>query len=593
VTDQAREPASEHHQAREPVGDHPWRIADWFGVAVFGAAGLCAGIWLMSLGRGLTFFYDEWDFVEEGATTGYWHNVLQPHNGHPSMVPFSLYEALLHTVGLRHYWPYQLVLVLLDIGCGWLLFILLRRKVHPLVAAAASAALMLLGPAWQDLLWPFQFGFLGSVAGGLGALTLLERDTGRADLGACACLLVSVACSGVGLPFLVGVAVELAWRRRSWARLWVPALPIGLFVIWYETVGKSRSSTISPVTVVHSVASDTSTTLGALVGSGTTAGALVSAVFAALIIVAVVRSPGQAARLAMGVTGLLAFWLLTLLARGVSQNSASRYLYPTAVLVLIAAGELPTLITRNRRVRHTLATPTWVTMAGTLAASGVVAFAAVAIWWNAGELTKARGALAAVSSKVRAELGAVMLAGPALPATFHPDLSLMPQVSVGPYHRAVQAFGSPADSYRDILGKSEPMRASLDEMLLRGRPMEVLSTPGLDGLVTADDHCLRSLLGPETASSTFDLPQLGALVTAPQDVGLALRVKSFSSSFPNQSFETIPKGRTILVKWPLGPAALQWNVKLTAVPAPIPAGSVATVCQVTSGVTSRNPTTRA
>ena len=237
-------------EVREPDDERPWRLADWFGVAVFGAAALSAALWLFDLGRGLTFFYDEWDFIEAAGTTGFWHNVLQPHNGHPSMIPFSIYEALLHTVGLRSYWPYQLVLVLLDIVCGWLLFVLLRRKIHPLAAAAAAAVLMLLGPAWQDLLWPFQIGFLGSVAGGLAALALLDRNTRRADVGACTCLVLSAACSGVALPFLAGVVVELAWRRRSWLRLWVPAIPIGLFVVWYEALGKTSSSSISPGAVV-------------------------------------------------------------------------------------------------------------------------------------------------------------------------------------------------------------------------------------------------------------------------------------------------------------------------------------------------------
>ena len=254
-------------QAQEASSRHSWRLNDWLGVVVFSAAALCAAIWLLELGRGLTFFFDEWDFIEEAGTSGYWHNVLQPHNGHPSMIPFSMYEVLLHTVGLRHYWPYQLVLVLLDIGCGWLLFLLLRRKVHPLVAGAASAALMLLGPAWQDLLWPFQFGFLGSVAGGLGALVLLDRATRRGDIGACICLVASVACSGVGLPFVAGVIVELAWRRRSWRRMWIPAIPLGLFVVWYEAIGKSAtSSSISASSVVHSIGTDTATTVGALVG---------------------------------------------------------------------------------------------------------------------------------------------------------------------------------------------------------------------------------------------------------------------------------------------------------------------------------------
>ena len=344
-----------------PGTEGPRARSEWLGLAVFCAAAVCTVLWLIILGRGLTFFFDEWDFINAAATTGYWHNVLQPHNGHPSMVPFSVYEVLLRTAGLQHYWPYQLILALLDVACGWLLFVLLRRKIHPLAAAAAAAVLMLLGPAWQDLLWPFQIGFLGSVAGGLGALTLLDRNTRRADVGACACLVLAAACSGVALPFLAGVVVELAWHRRSWSRLWVPTVPIGLFIVWYETLGKSSSSSISPSALVHSVASDTATTIGAVVGRGGTAGDVLSAVFAALIVVAVVRSPGQAARLAMGASGLLTFWLLTLLTRGVSQDGASRYLYPATALVLIAAGELPKLITRNQRGQHAVGTPAWVT----------------------------------------------------------------------------------------------------------------------------------------------------------------------------------------------------------------------------------------
>lgn len=549
---------------------------DWLGLGVFCAAAVCTLVWLMILGRGLTFFFDEWDFINAAATTGYWHNVLQPHNGHPSMVPFSVYEVLLRTAGLGHYWPYQLVLALLDVGCGWLIFALLRRKIHPLAAAAAAAVLMLLGPAWQDLLWPFQIGFLGSVAGGLGALTLLDRNTRRSDVGACTCLVLAAASSGVALPFLAGVVVELAWHRRSWSRLWVPTVPIGLFLVWYETLGKSSSSSVSPSALVHSVASDTATTLGALVGRGGTAGDVLSEVFAALIVVAVVRSPGQAARLAMGASGLLTFWLLTLLTRGVSQDGASRYLYPAAALVLITAGELPKLITRNQRGRHAVGTRAWVTVAGTAAALGVVAYAAVAIWWNAGTLTSGSQGLAGVSSQVRSELGAVELAGSALPGTFQPDHALMPQVTVGPYLRAVREFGSSAASAQFILRPGDPLGPTLDAMLLRGRPMDVSSGSNPPGILTTGDLCTDGVFGPGHPTLVVPLPPLGAFVTAPKGGDLVVRVRSLSSSFPERPLSNISAGATDLVRWSARRTAIRWKMELTPVSAP--AGSVATVC---------------
>ena len=459
------------------------------GIAIFLAAAVTTVVWLMILGRGLTFFIDEWDFVNAVATTGYWHNVLKPHNGQPSMVPFTVYWALMHTVGLRRYWPYQLVLVLLDVLCGWLLFVLLRRKVHPAAAAAASALLMLLGSAWQDLLWPFQIGFLGSVAGGLAALFLLDRHTRRSDIGACACLLVSVGCSGIGLPFLAGVGVELLWRRRDWRRLWVPVLPLAFFVVWYATIGRQSTPSISLTTMLRTMVSATTATVGVLGGRGTAFGTILSCILAGLVVVVLLRSPGRAARLAMTVTGLFTFWALTLLARGASlTTSQSRYLYPAAVFILLAIGELSSLIS-NLVSLHSLDTsPHWIGRIAVAAAVVIVAYAGLAIWLNAPVLTNARNLLARASSQVRVELGAVVLAGSPLPAHFQPDRRYVPQVTVGPFLRAVAAYGSPADSKHDILAAGQTLRSKADMVLLRGRPFKIAP---VGDLPLAEEKCER------------------------------------------------------------------------------------------------------
>jgi hypothetical protein len=550
------------------------------GFIIFGAAAICAVVWLMVLGRDLTFFFDEWNFVNDAATTGYWHNVLQPHNGHPSMIPFTVYELLLKTVGLRRYWPYRLAVVLLDVGCGWLIFVLLRRKVHPVAAGAGAAALMLLGAAWQDLLWPFQIGFLGSVAGGLGALTLLDRDSRRAHIGACACLVASIACSAVGLPFLAGVALELAWRRRSWHLLWVPALPLALFIAWYETIGKSPASGLSPLSALHSIDTATATTVGALVGRGTTVGAVLSALIGVLIIVALVRSPGRAGRLAMAVSGLMAFWILTLLARGVPQSSPSRYLYPAAAFVLVAVGELPALITRSSRGRIPRATSGWARIAVTTVVTGLVAYTGAAIWWNANTLTRGSTALTAVSSQVRAELGAVELAGPALPGDFQPDRILMPQVSVGPYLRAVSEFGSLDGSTQAVLRPDNQLGAALDGMVLRGRPIDISAiVPGFPLLAHIDDTCTSTVVSPGDPAR-FRLPRGGALVTAPEGVNLTVRVRGLAAAFPDQPLAIIGAGSTRLLRWSPRRTALHWTVELTPSLSFTPARSVTSVCRL-------------
>lgn len=553
-----------------------WGHWDWLGLTVFGAATVTAFAWLMTLGRGLTFFYDEWDFVSAGASGSYWHQVIQPHNGHPSMVPYTIYDILLNTVGLRSYWPYQVVLVVFDVGCGLLVFVLLRRKVHPLGAAAAGSVLILLGPAWQDLLWPFQIGFIGSVAGGLGALVLLDRDGRRTDVGALGCLVFAIASSGVGLVFVAGVGVELLWRRRDWLRLWIPLVPLALFVTWYKTMGDSQVSTISLSSMAHTAAQGTTQTIGAVVGRGTTAGTVLGIVLGVLCLIGFVRSPRRAGRLAMAITGLSSFWILTDVARGASVSSPSRYLYPAAALVLIAMGELPSLVvvteTRHRAASKTSSARV---VSGVLAA-GVVAYAGLAVWWNAASLVGGADGLRAVSSEVRAELGAVLLAGHALPATYQPDKTFMPQVRVGMFLRAVKAFGSPADSLHAIDQMPPMALSSIDAMLLRGRSMQVtLANPSRLGNTGA---CKTYPVGG-SASVTIALPANGAFVTASSATSLAVRAAALSTAFPTQPQGIVAPGSTSLVRWTVRPNRITWRIRLSALLA-TSGPSSATVCPV-------------
>ena len=555
--------------------------SDWLGLLVFGAAAVSALAWLTSLSRGLTFFYDEWDFVNAAATTSYWHQVLQAHNGHPSMVPYTVYEALLRTVGLTHYWPFQLVLDLLDITCGWLVFVLLRRKVHPVAAAAGAAVLMLLGPAWQDLLWPFQIGFLGSVAAGLGALVLLDQGSRRADVGACVLLIVSVGCSGVGLPFVAGVGIELLWQRPQWLQLWVPVVPLILFVGWNAKYGDSSVSTASAGSTLHTSASATATTVGAMIGRGTTVGAVVAVVLGVLVILALARSPGGAARLAMAVTGLLSFWVLTVLARGGGQGSQSRYLYPAATLAFVAVGELPALIARNPPRHQRSNPPSWIPVVAWLAIAGIVAYAGLAIWWNASSLDSGASGLAENSAVVRAELGAVVLAGPALPSAYRPDTFTMPQVSVGPFLRAVAAFGTPGDSQRDLENQPRTLLSALDAMLLRGRSLMVseTGTPSSD----AANQCQQRPLGTVDPTVNITLVPKGSVVVTPGNVVLTVRTRSLSTVFSPQPIAIVTPGSTRLVRWSAHPTHLTWYVQFALLPNSAPGSSSVTVCTVSGG----------
>ena len=53
----------------------------------------------MVLGRGLTFFYDEWDFVDNRSRS-FLSFDLSSHNGHPVVIPYAVYRAAFALIGL-------------------------------------------------------------------------------------------------------------------------------------------------------------------------------------------------------------------------------------------------------------------------------------------------------------------------------------------------------------------------------------------------------------------------------------------------------------------------------------------------------------
>ena len=77
----------------------------------------------------------------------------------------------------------------------------------------------------------------------------------------------------------------------------------------------------------------------------------------------------------------------------------------------------------------------------------------------------------------------------------------------------------------------------------------------------------------------MNLPAGGIRVTAPTTVGLAIRVKWLSSTFPRMPLAAgIGAGMTSIMKWSTRPSGIRWKVELTPVPAPAASGSFATIC---------------
>ena len=109
-----------------------------------------------------------------------------------------------------------------------LAFVYVRRRVGAWLALAGVLPIFVLGPSWDDLLWPFQIGFFGSMCAGLGALLVLERRDRLGDAVACVLLVVSISFSSLGVPFALGGALAIALGPDRRRRAWVALVPIAL-----------------------------------------------------------------------------------------------------------------------------------------------------------------------------------------------------------------------------------------------------------------------------------------------------------------------------------------------------------------------------
>jgi hypothetical protein len=414
---------------------------------------------VMLAGRHLTFFYDEWDFIlrRRGGSAG---SFLDPHNGHIVLFEVAIYKALLATVGLHHYWPYQAINAVLDVLCGGLLYVLARRRIGPWGALVPTVMLIVMGAGYEDILWPFQIGWFASVAGGLGALALIERPSRRADIGACLLLIWSLTGSAVGIAFLVAALALIligpgAWRDDRWRRIWIVVIPLVLFLIWYAGWGTSQQVTTDSVLgapqYVATAAGGASAGLFGLSSSWDEATAVL--VFG-LIAIGLLRR-GRLERAipqiaAAALIGALIFWLLTAIARAdYAQPDSSRYLYIGGALLLLAATEAAVGVPRPR--------------AGALAVLAVLLIGILVS--DVDSLRAGERSYRGVDTTVKVSLGALQVAGPLAASSFQPDPTGAPQISAGPFLAAESAVGSPGLTITQLASAPESEREQADTVI--------------------------------------------------------------------------------------------------------------------------------
>lgn len=410
---------------------------------------LANGVLLFYIGRGLSFFYDDWNYVTEDYGGGL-HSLLRAHNGHMSLFPVATYKILFHLVGLDHYEVFRLVLILLHLVCAGLVFVLASRRVARVPALLATALILFLGVAWEDLLWAFQISFMLSIAGGLAAWALLERGDRRGDVGAMLAVAVALGSSGLGIPVVIGVAAELGWRRE-WRRGFIVVVPALLYLVWYLHYGEDELTKNGLINAPGFAEDMAAAAFGGLLGRNVDWGRPLALLGALLLLRRLSSARPVSARLVgLLITGL-SLWCLTAAARStISAPETSRYVYLGAVVVVLVGVEL---------VQGVMVSPRMAGLAALVVTLGAITGLTAV---NNGAL-----GLRSNSMTVSADLGALELAGAHVPADFQPAPQLAPQILAGPYLHTVRAIGSsPADSPAEIAAAEPALRAAADSLLV-------------------------------------------------------------------------------------------------------------------------------
>lgn len=277
--------------------------------------------------------------------------LFAPFNGH---LPFGgrfVYEAVFASFGAEY-----TVFVLVNIVSLWavvaLVFELTRRRVGAIAALAPCIVLLFLGFAREQLLWPLDFNTAGSLAAGLGAVLVLQRDDRRGDVLACLLLTLSVAMIELGLSFAVGVAAWLVLQRRREALrgAWIVLVPVVLYAIWWLWARKFEQSETAagnigqiPETLLDGAAA----VMGSLTGTNPVLpGTYVTEVTWFGKALAVVGTVALVIRLCLGgLPRTIWVWLIVLgsywvlLAAADRPPQGTRYILVGAVLVVLIAAD--------------------------------------------------------------------------------------------------------------------------------------------------------------------------------------------------------------------------------------------------------------
>jgi hypothetical protein len=540
------------------------------------AAMLVAGAWLMYETRGTTLWFDEWLWAleyDDNSFRGY----IQPHNGHPTLIPVLIYRLLFATVGIDVSAPYRAVGIAGHLLVVGVLFIYALRRAGAAIALLAATLILFLGPGWQNIIWGLQIGWLVSIAGGLGALLMLDRRDRAGNLAACVLILVTIAASGPGVAIAAGLIVEVV-RTRGVRGAWIALVPLGVFAMWwlaYQDSGTVRRAvTLAPGFAADSAAA----TLSALAGlSGPLLGSEPASLGwgRPLAVAATALVLWRLARLAQIPTRVLtllailgAFWLLTAVQRaGFGPAESSRYVYVGAVFAVALGVELVRGVAISSRA--------WIVL---VAATALITVA------NIGDMRSGAAFLRDQGLLTRTGVAALDVGEPVVaPDHRATGIAGYPLVVVraDQYFAMKRDLGSPAATVDELAGAPESARRRADAELtaIHGvtlEPAEPPAAPGPPPSVDAAaggrsetrDGCVEfapAAAGPAEPAPALELtvPSDGLVLTASEEGGATVAVRRFADGYPDEPAGRLAPGGSGLLAIRTDLAEQPWHVRVS------------------------------
>ncbi len=538
---------------------------------LFAIAAAIAAIVILWQYRGLSFFYDEWDFIQDRRGWGP-NSFLLAHNEHFVAVPAFLFKVWFVVFGIASYWPYAVLAVVFHIACAAALFLLARSWSSNEAGLAAAIALMFMGTAFEVLMWPFEIQISLSLALGLTALLLLRSRSRRRDIAACALLVLAIASSTLAIPLVAAAIVLLLMQRSSWRRYWVVLIPLVLYGVWYVKYEHSTTQIGNARYITEFGSQQAAATLRALFGLPPEFGGALATAALILVVVALVRRWGDRQALVPILTALAAMWIFLTLSRyEIAPPDSSRYLYPAAILMLLAATAI--------LARRSLTSVTTRAVIGALFAMALIT--------NVSALQKHAAGWRDGSAQVRAAVGAMNEVRSIVPGSFKPQGHWAPQIAADKLFKAQDEYGAPADNPSEIMRASDAARASADTVLFTAgaikvapgnrptnvpRPIAASVTGGSAAAGTPGCTTLTATPGT-TVTAVVDVPQSSLLVHATRADAL-IRLARYSVLGPGDPIaKATPSGPNQIITPILRLSAPPWRAQITT-------GGTATLCRV-------------